>query len=563
MSRPAWGRVVAWAVFAAGVGSTLLALRHWRPEPDATALGLVLFCLAVASDALSVPLPDTGNLWFGFAISVASLFLLGVGPAMLIDGVSMALWNIFDTWRSRRRPWYAVAFNAGQAALDVGVGALLAAAWLPGTFPGGHLWANVRVTGYLGAFAVGYLLANYALVGTVLWFERGEDILSDRRRLFFDASLTLVSAIFGLILIQMYADGGLAGLLLASLTTLFPLLALAHLYMVLLETHRELDLYHQTALELSRALDVRSIFRHFAAAARRLIPAEWAALWLRHDDQEGRFVCEVATAGRWEGHALDPELPWLQELLETQRALLLQAADLRAALLPLEDRATAHGAVVAPLSASNTVFGLVMLGGDPPAGFRLAHGHQLEVLASQAAGAVHNAILYRQLLDAAQTDAMTGLYNYRYFTRRLQEELDRSAASGQPVALLFIDMDRFKSYNDSFGHLVGDDLLRAVAQVIRSSVRESDVPARYAGDEFAVILPGADERAAREAAERIQRALAGYAFSAGERTLVRVTASIGVAVCPRDGRSVDELLRVADRKMYQEKGPETGDAGLS
>ncbi|MBX5464706.1 MAG: sensor domain-containing diguanylate cyclase [Clostridia bacterium] len=563
MSRPTWARVLAGAVCAAGAGATLLAVHGWRPGPGAMALAAGLFGLALVSDAFSVPLPDTGTLWLGFAISVTSLLLLGVGPAMLIDGTSMALWSAFDTWRTRRRPWYAVAFNAGQATIDVAVGALVAAAWLPRGVDGGHFWANPRVAGYLAAFALGYLLANYALVGTILWLERGEDLLADRRQILFDTALTLVNAIFGLLLIQMYVDGGLGGLLLASLTTLFPLLGLARFYMVLRQAHDELDLYHQTALELSRALDMGAVFRHLAASVRRLIPADWLALWLLDDARQGRFICAVATGSRLEGRTLDSGLPWVQRLLATRRALPLQREELRAILPVADEGAAVPGALVAPLTAGDTVFGFVMLGGVPegsPARFHPHQSHQLEVLASQAAGAVQNAILYHQLLEAAQTDAMTGLYNYRHFAERLREELERSSRSGQPLALLFIDMDRFKTYNDNFGHLVGDDLLRAVARLIRSSVRESDVPARYAGDEFAVILPGADERAAREAAERIQRALANFAFPVGGRTLVRVSASIGVAVSPQDGRSVDELLRAADSKMYREKGPQAGDA---
>ncbi|MDI3316799.1 MAG: sensor domain-containing diguanylate cyclase [Bacillota bacterium] len=561
MSRSAWARVLAWTVFVAALAGTLWALRGYRPEAGDLRLGLILFGLALVSDFLSVPVPDRGNLWFGFAISVAALFLLGVGPAMLIDGLSMGLWNVYDTWRWQRRPWYAVAFNAGQAALNVGLGALLAAAWVPGPVPGAYVWPHARMATFVAVFGIGYFVANYALVGTLLWLVHGENLLSDRRQVLFDATLTLASAIFGLMFSETYADAGLGGLLLTAVATFLPLLALARLYLVLRQTHEQLDLYHRTALALSRATGVATAFQHFSAAARRLIPAEWAALWLLSEDGE-RFVCEAATGAACEGRSLDPGVPWLREVLRSQSARVLTAEELVRADLPLGAQALAHGVLVAPLTSGASAFGLVMLGGGPPTGYRPGHRQQLEVLASQAAGAIHNALLYTQLTEAAQTDAMTGLYNYRYLVRRLQAELESSAASGQPVAVLFLDMDRFKSYNDHFGHQVGDELLRAAAQVIRSSVRESDVPARYAGDEFAVILPGADRRSAEEAAERIQRALAGYAFSAGERTLIRITASVGVAVSPEDGRSVDELLRIADRMMYREKGPELGQAGL-
>lgn len=148
-----------------------------------------------------------------------------------------------------------------------------------------------------------------------------------------------------------------------------------------------------------------------------------------------------------------------------------------------------------------------------------------------------------RLEQLATTDGMTDLPNHRTFQERLRAEL----TSVRPIALLLLDVDRFKQYNDAFGHPAGDDVLRRVASLIRSAVRESDLPARYGGEEFAVILPAADAQLARNVAERIRTTVAGYAWPhAG------VTVSIGVA-CASGTVEAGTLIDAADRALYAAK----------
>jgi diguanylate cyclase (GGDEF)-like protein len=119
--------------------------------------------------------------------------------------------------------------------------------------------------------------------------------------------------------------------------------------------------------------------------------------------------------------------------------------------------------------------------------------------------------------------------------------------AGTPVSLLLLDVDRFKQYNDTFGHPAGDDVLRRTAALIRSVVRESDLPARYGGEEFAVVLPGADVWAAQETAERVRAAMAEHPWPHAE-----VTVSIGVA-CAIGAVEAGALIEAADRALYLSK----------
>lgn len=164
------------------------------------------------------------------------------------------------------------------------------------------------------------------------------------------------------------------------------------------------------------------------------------------------------------------------------------------------------------------------------------------------AGAAVGARL-RRAYAQSMTDPLTGLFNRRYFSVITPQWLARARRSGEPLSLLILDVDNFKAINDRFGHHEGDRVLQSVARVIRDSCRQSDVPVRWGGEEFAVLLPDTDAYGAEQAAARICRRVA---------ELTGVTLSVGVATFP-DVRE-DALVQVADRRMYEHKAGKCGRA---
>lgn len=163
-----------------------------------------------------------------------------------------------------------------------------------------------------------------------------------------------------------------------------------------------------------------------------------------------------------------------------------------------------------------------------------------------------------QLQEDAQTDAKTGLLNMRGWSESARRAFGRAARADEPLALLMIDLDHFKSINDSYGHPAGDEVLLQIGLLLTQAVRPSDVVGRFGGEEFVLLLIDTDINAATQAAERIRFAVAHlHIATAGRRgapvTITDRTTSIGVAVYPQHGATLDELLHAADAAVYEAK----------
>jgi diguanylate cyclase (GGDEF)-like protein len=177
----------------------------------------------------------------------------------------------------------------------------------------------------------------------------------------------------------------------------------------------------------------------------------------------------------------------------------------------------------------------------------------LEAVALEVAVALQNARLYDTAIQAADRDFVTGLYNHRAVVHRLEREIRRADQLGAPLAVLVMDLDNFKLFNDTHGHLMGDQVLKCVAEVLREGCREGDVAGRYGGDEFILLCPNTNALGARAIAEAIRARLADAApFTADGRRLP-LSVSCGLAVYPEMVAAQHELLATADMNLYEAK----------
>jgi two-component system, cell cycle response regulator len=174
----------------------------------------------------------------------------------------------------------------------------------------------------------------------------------------------------------------------------------------------------------------------------------------------------------------------------------------------------------------------------------------LAILLEPASSALDNALQLKRAEALSVTDDLTRLYNSRYLNQVLRRETKRASRSGRPLSLLFIDLDGFKSINDRHGHLFGSRALVEAAAVIRGSARETDVVARFGGDEFALVLPDTGAEGAYAVGARIREKIAAHRFLMSDGLDIRLTASVGVATLPDVAGSAEELLQAADAAMY-------------
>ena len=177
----------------------------------------------------------------------------------------------------------------------------------------------------------------------------------------------------------------------------------------------------------------------------------------------------------------------------------------------------------------------------------------LEVLGNQASTSIANARFHAEIERLAITDGLTGLFNHKQFQERLAQEFNRLGRFSDPLSLLLIDIDYFKKINDTYGHPVGDSVLKRVADMIKKTIRNIDIPARYGGEEFAVVLVGTDGKGAMNMAERMRKTVMDTKFTADENTF-NVTVSIGISTYEGEAMKKEELVDKADKALYKAKG---------
>jgi diguanylate cyclase (GGDEF)-like protein len=318
--------------------------------------------------------------------------------------------------------------------------------------------------------------------------------------------------------------------------------------------------------DLSRTLDPRAVAdlmaRHLseAAGADHVAISYWdperdlVLSWGYHPPQPpGRIPPEFSLA----------DFPLTRRVLEEGLTALVDVHDPEAdphEVHQLELTGFASLAML-PLVAAGRSVGLVELMSVESVHLDAASLDLVRAMANEAAFALENARLYEQAQALADRDPLTDFLNHRAFHERLGDELLRAQRARRPVGLLMIDLDGFKLVNDTRGHPIGDQVLRWTAERICGAVRAADVPARYGGDEFAVILPDADLRASRTVGARVVEAFAGDDFPAGDGAPVPIGVSVGVAAFPTDGRSPGDLVAAADRALYRVK--RRGGGGLT
>lgn len=321
----------------------------------------------------------------------------------------------------------------------------------------------------------------------------------------------------------------------------------------------EKKIYDQRQLiEISRALNSTLDYQYLINAVLDICLAQvqtlQAALFLTPDmDAEYLFLIGDTKGFELNRPESDFSIPLDSPLIhffeEKNRALTFEGVEQSFPDCPSKEILREMGAeLVVPMRAKGKIIGVIVLGEKAVGGVYLEGEKSFLVdLASLGGIAVDNARLY----ERATVDMMTGLKNHAYLQSRLREEREKALRRKTPLAFVLTDVDRFKVFNDTYGHQAGDEVLRAVARVLMQQARPSDTAARYGGEEFCMILPGADAAKAMEIAEAFRTSVEEMVLHHEEKQL-RVTVSAGVSLFDpeQDARTSKAMIERADRALY-------------
>jgi diguanylate cyclase (GGDEF)-like protein len=205
-----------------------------------------------------------------------------------------------------------------------------------------------------------------------------------------------------------------------------------------------------------------------------------------------------------------------------------------------------------PLQVKGKSYGLVLIEHSIPEAFGEDNVRLLEIITQQISIAIDNTRLYEQLQEFANTDGLTQIYNRVFFQNRLQDELKRAQQQGYEVSVILFDIDNFKRFNDSYGHLFGDIVLKTLAQMLKDSIRQDDIVARFGGEEFIILLPHTGMDFAFEKAEELRNMIEKLTIR--DKTIsASVTVSMGVSTFPTLAQNETVLLTSADKALYKAK----------
>ncbi len=321
---------------------------------------------------------------------------------------------------------------------------------------------------------------------------------------------------------------------------------------------RRLEAITEFGRHISSSLNTRQVMALLNAAFQNAVEADTYFVGLREAD-EMRLELVYDDGEYFDNLRVKLEGSLSSWVLEHQRSLFLP--DLRrevelpgVRLVLVGQHKTSLSWMGVPMRSEN-VDGIISIGSYRPNAFDRADLELLSTLAQHAAQVLENTHRHEQVELRSQMDSLTGLYNHGNFLKLLQAQADQAALTGQPLSLIMLDVDHFKQYNDSYGHLVGDEVLTRLSVVMKQHVKSTDAVGRWGGEEFAISLPNANAAQAEQVAIRIRQTMSSFSVNSQDQAPIPFpTVSQGIAVLPQEAGDMVELIHLADRRLYIAKG---------
>lgn len=499
---------------------------------------LFLFLLGILVEIFPVPLGRAD----GSLLYVMPLALVASYSSSTAICVTIVAELIAQIGRSRARRWSTWLFNAGQYGIAAYVMTLV---YHLVSGPSGQPFSLLTLAGVVVGAAT-FMVVNHTFINVLLGLRRSFQ-LSDVLSLILLDGVNFIAAIPFAVLFVVLA--GVSSLWAPLLLVPMPLMS------QIIRVYRRLSILkeiHTAVLHLASEFDVELISNQVAKTAARITYADAVAVFLMDDSETQLLPVIYHPSEVIRDFSLDPlrqdkgGVVWNIIEAETWGYVPDTIKDSRVVWdgIGREYRSMA----VFPMQARGRTQGAVVLYSLQPYAFS-SFLEYLQVLAGQIAVLVENAKLYQQLQEQSWYDGATGLYNYRYLYDELEQCVGQAAESGDPLSVAVLDVDDFKKFNDTYGHLAGDAVLQSIARVLRDSAGSNAIAARYGGEEFALLLKQSPDEAFATV-DSVRQQIARHAVTFGEQRLQGITVSAGIASYPEHAMDDRNLLMKADSAMY-------------
>jgi diguanylate cyclase (GGDEF)-like protein len=333
----------------------------------------------------------------------------------------------------------------------------------------------------------------------------------------------------------------------------------ARLHQSIRKQVKRMEVLHEVTRALTSTIEMNSLMEIMYQQLNRVIAAETYFLGLHDEGDDVIDLRVIIDEGqRFPSYRVPYGPGFTSHVIRTRKPLLIRHLSLEKDDLPVRGiqlgrEKLSESWLGVPILVNQAVTGVLVIASYTPNAFQEDDVALLTSMAGQAALALNNARRHAEVEEQSRRDSLTGVYNHSYFVQRLNQEVERALESNAPLSLIMLDIDFFKKYNDTYGHVTGDQVLRIMVQAIQAHIRPTDPVGRWGGEEFAIALPGCNLENACKVASGIRQTLSDLPIVVNEHSVPSPTVSQGIATLPQHAPNASQLVDVADRALYEAK----------
>ncbi|NLZ53935.1 MAG: GGDEF domain-containing protein [Thermoanaerobacteraceae bacterium] len=506
----------------------------------------IIFLLLMILSELQTIKINNSHFSMDFCFAYSSIFIFGPVPTALMKVLSTLICQIYYKIKNICDDHAArIIFKTGQYMIS-----FFCAAGLYSFIKSSCVWEYPFYEIMLQSVAIlVYFLLNNLLLQCFLALKYNKNVFGNvLELLLLDFSTYLMAVPFGVTTVIMHNNNGFP----QALLVLAVYLAVVYIYILYIDVksaNRELTALYNMSVTITSTLDVDMVMDIVLSSVQSIVPWDTACLYVY---QNGWLVPAI-----YEGYSNEDfnKLKLKQSQKESGFSLFKEGKiinnchkDHRLKELYFCSDDT-KSIMVVPLVTNKELIGGIVITSYKDNIYNQKHLTLLSILASQAAVALKNAQLFDETAKLAISDGLTGLYNHMYLYSELERQMEDAKTTGGIFSLIIIDVDYFKTYNDMYGHITGDTILKNLADILKKNVRDKDTLGRYGGEEFAIILPGIQPFEAMKIAERIRKVVESTPLARVGNKNIFITISAGIASYPTDAVSIEDLVNKADKAM--------------